>query len=437
MEATTGTAHASSAMRELAVPLAGAAVAAATIAYGLLTVAAGGDLGAPLAPFLSRWDPQVHALAIPAAVALAGAVVLSGRLLSARVGPVRFAATLLGAALVLRLGLAAARGGIDGWWAVYEVPRFESVHEYLPALPALDLGLRFFLDTFAEVGTSLPVHSIGHPPGLLVTMHLLGIDTAPALAALTIGVGALSVPLTYVLARQLIDERSARIATLLYLLAPSAVLYGATSADALYASLAVGAAALLVARRRSTRAVGSVTFAVASFFSYANLAVGAWAALVAARRESLRSAAIVAGACGVALIAFYGLLHLATGFDPLGALEATEAVYREGIASRRPYAFWLFGSPVAFLIALGLPIAWLALRALARGDAGAVALFAVLAIAAVLGFTKAETERIYLFLVPLACLAAATALPERYLTPALAALAVQALASELLLFTVW
>jgi hypothetical protein len=55
----------------------------------------------------------------------------------------------------------------------------------------------------------------------------------------------------------------------------------------------------------------------------------------------------------------------------------------------------------------------------------------------VLGFTKAETERIYLFLVPLACVAAATALPERYLTPVLAALAVQALASELLLFTVW
>jgi hypothetical protein len=92
---------------------------------------------------------------------------------------------------------------------------------------------------------------------------------------------------------------------------------------------------------------------------------------------------------------------------------------------------------VAFLVALGLPIAWFALRALARGDAGAVALFAVLAIAAVLGVTKAETERIYLFLVPLACLAAATALPERYLTPILAALAVQALASELLLFTIW
>jgi len=92
---------------------------------------------------------------------------------------------------------------------------------------------------------------------------------------------------------------------------------------------------------------------------------------------------------------------------------------------------------VAFLVVLGLPIAWYALRALPRGESVAIALFAVLAISALLGFTKAETERIYLFLVPLACIAAAPALPERFLTPTLAALAVQAFTAELLLATVW
>ena len=57
--------------------------------------------------------------------------------------------------------------------------------------------------------------------------------------------------------------------------------------------------------------------------------------------------------------------------------------------------------------------------------------------AAALGFTKAETERIWLFLVPLACIAAAAALPDRLLPAALAALAEQALAVELLFGTVW
>ena len=66
-----------------------------------------------------------------------------------------------------------------------------------------------------------------------------------------------------------------------------------------------------------------------------------------------------------------------------------------------------------------------------------MALFAVVAISALLGFSKAETERIYLFLVPLLCLAAATALPERRLPAVLGALAVQALAMEIGLLTVW
>ncbi|MGH2781995.1 MAG: hypothetical protein ACRDLA_11435, partial [Thermoleophilaceae bacterium] len=184
-------------------------------------------------------------------------------------------------------------------------------------------------------------------------------------------------------------------------------------------------------------AAGSAGLALASFFSYANLAIGAWAALLAWQRAGLRRAVGLAAACGLALLAFYATLHVATGYDPIGVLEATETVYREGIASRRPYEFWVFGSPTAFLVALGLPLAWLLLRSAGAGDPAARALLAVVVIAAVLGFTKAETERIYLFLVPLACAAAAVTLPERRLPLVLGALAAQALATELLLYTVW
>jgi hypothetical protein len=103
-----------------------------------------------------------------------------------------------------------------------------------------------------------------------------------------------------------------------------------------------------------------------------------------------------------------------------------------GIAARRPYAFWVFGSPVAFLLVLGLPIAWLALSS-AAPEARAIA--AVIAVAALAGFTKAETERIWLFLAPLVCLAAAP-LVRRHRTLA-AALAVQALVYGALMNTVW
>jgi methylthioxylose transferase len=58
-------------------------------------------------------------------------------------------------------------------------------------------------------------------------------------------------------------------------------------------------------------------------------------------------------------------------------------------------------------------------------------------VAAVLGYTKTETERIYQFRVPVACLAAAAVLPQRRMRLVLGALAVQTLATELLVYTVW
>jgi len=103
----------------------------------------------------------------------------------------------------------------------------------------------------------------------------------------------------------------------------------------------------------------------------------------------------------------------------------------------RPYAFWLFGSPVAFLLVLGLPIAWLAARGLGRGDRLAVAIWVVIAISAVLGLTKAETERIWLFYAPYVCLAAAPLVTRRGLRPLLALLALQALVVEALFGTPW
>jgi hypothetical protein len=440
MEAATGALRLAR-RRDLWLPTGVAALAAATVAFGWIARANGVRLGAGLAPLLADWRPVVRPIALPAVALLAGGALAAPRLRSARVRPWQFALAALGLGLALRLALGVARRGPDGLYAVYELGNHEAANEYLPALPAFEFGTRFFLDTFAEIGTSLPVHAIGHPPGLLVAMHWLGVDGAPGMAALTIGAGALSIPLAYLLGRALLDERRARVATLLYVFAPSAVLYGATSADALYATLALAAAVpLAFATGRPARgaaATGASAFAVASFFSYANLAIGAWAALLAWQRAGRWRAAVIAATCGLTLLAFYGALHLATGYDPIGVLGATETVYREGIAGRRPYEFWVFGSPTAFLVALGLPIAWFMLRSAGAGVPAARALLAVLAIAALLGFAKAETERIFLFLVPLACAAAAATLPERRLQLVLGALAAQALATELLLYTVW
>jgi hypothetical protein len=422
--------------RRPSVPVVGFVLMAATVAWGLGAEAAGRELGTATPPLLYRWEPQLAWTALVAAALALAAPAVAERLRGARVSPLRFAAGALVLGLALRVGLGIGRSGIGELWSAYVVPGREGASEYLPALPALGLGTRFFLDTFAQVGTSLTVNAVGHPPGLLVTLHALGVSGPKGMAALTTGIGALSVPLVYALGRELLDETTARTATLLYAFAPSAVLH-ATSADAAYATLAVAAMVALARSGLLARVAGPALLAVASFFSWANLGVGALMTVVALRRRGPRPALVLAASCGAALIAFYGLLYLATGFDPFGAVAAAESVYREGVAAHRPYAFWVLGAPAAFLIAAGLPVAWLALRALEAGQSMALALFAVLAVSAILGFTKAETERIYLFLVPPLCVAAASALPRGRVRPVLAALALQALATELLFYTVW
>ncbi|HET6549062.1 MAG TPA: hypothetical protein VFG79_11425, partial [Solirubrobacter sp.] len=413
------------------VPWAGAVVAVATIVVGLALDATGHPLGVPQPPFIGAYGPRADPWLLAAIPAFAAAVAVAPRLL--RAPPVLFGAALGLMTLVLRLLLAAARQGPEAWDRAFVVlPSGEGKNEYLPALAAFDYGPHFVVDRFAQLVPALPVHAAGHPPGLLLTMHYLHLDTAPRLAAFCIAAGALSAPLTYVLAKRILTEPQARIAGLLATLSPALLHFGATSADAVYLTLGLLAAIPLLGNHKL---LGAIVLAASSLFAWSLLAVGAYAAILVLARDGVRPAIGLATIVGATLIAFHAAFALATGFDPLGTLHATSRVYELGIASRRPYAYWLFGSPVAFLLVVGLPIAWLAAERLATKAPEAIAITAVLAISALAGFTKAETERIWLFFAPYVIIAAAPRVKRPQLIAA--ALAVQAVAYELVFDTLW
>jgi len=412
--------------------------ALATVLVGNLLDQSGTVLGSPDPPFISKWDPRAHPLLAVSVLLMAAAVPLAPRLLHLRLPPLGFAASVFVFTLVLRLALAFGRDGTDVLGRVFDLTRSgEARNEYLAGLPALRYGRGFLLDRFAELVPAFPVHVAGHPPGLLLTADVLGLTTAQGLGALCVLAGALSAPLTYGLARGLLDERGARAAALLMALAPSVLQHGVTSGDALFLTLGLLAAWPLVSPRREARVAGALALAFASFFAWSLLAVAAWAALVVLQRDGWRRALELAVLCGVAVLAFYAAVAGLTGFDPIGTLRATETVYRAGVADIRPYWFWLLGSPVAFLLALGLPIAWLAARALGESSQLARAIFGVLLVAAVMGFTKAETERIWLFFAPFVCLAAAPLLTDRRVMAVAALLTVQALATQGLFGSPW
>jgi hypothetical protein len=204
----------------------------------------------------------------------------------------------------------------------------------------------------------------------------------------------------------------------------------------MYVTFAMIAAACLVSKRAPVVVLGAIALAIASFFSYALLAIGAWVALVRWRRDGLATALRVALLCGAAVVAFYLALDLVSGFDVLAALRATDRRYHEGIAHVRPYLFYLFGSPAAFVAMLG-PVAWFAARSLGARENTAVALAVVVAVAAIGGYTKGETERIWIFLVPLACLAAARSLRAERVPLVLLLCTAQALLIEALFATKW
>ena len=413
------------------VPWVGMAAMAATVVIGLSLDWSGTQLGVPHPPFIGAYGPQANILELVTIPCFIAAVALVPWIL--RLKPALFGAALYVTTLILRVTLNTGRGGthqLDR--ALFVGPKGEGKNEYLPSLAAFDYGPRFVLDRFAELVPSLPVHSAGHPPGLLLVMHYLALDTSPRLTAFILFAGAASAPLTYALARRLFDEDVAKVAGALAAFAPAMLHFGATSADAVYLTLGLLAAIPLLSNRVW---LGALALAVVSLFAWSLLAVAAWAAILIWARDGFKAAFRAGVIIGAVLLAFHALFALATGFDPVGTLKATSHVYEIGIASRRPYAYWFFGSPTAFLLILGVPIAWLALTGLGQRKPEALAIFAVLAISCVLGFTKAETERIWLFLAPLVILCAAPLVRRPQLL--IGVLAVQAVVYELLFDTLW
>jgi len=368
------------------------APAGAPLALAGATVLAGHLIGARL----EASDPRVHIGAPP----LVGAFDLQ---LGARLAPAIALAILgivAGPVLARRLrwrGLLTVTYVAGGAWACalgwasgsLAAP-LRSRYELLTAVPAAqDRGfLRHFVSDLPAYAT----HVRGHPPGgvlLLAGLDRLGLGGAGWAAALCIAAGVAAAPLALVAVRALGDEPLARGAAPFAALAPAAV-WIATSMDALH--LGVGALAVALAALRRPFACGLV-FGAGLMLSYGLAPLGLLIVAVA-RRASLR----VAAGSAVVLAAFTLL-----GFWWLDGLQATHHLAVGGVLARRPYAAFLVINIAALALAVG-PAAAAGLRRSPHVLVGA-ALAAVL-VTDLLGVTRGETERVWLPFAPFLLLAA-------------------------------
>ena len=370
--------------------------------------------GTPLQPFLGTRGFVVEwAWAVPALLVLGLCVWQAVRIAAPGHGSSRaFVLWALGLALVSRLAVNTARLGPDGWIDMFAGGP-EAQNEYLPALPR-HAGRAGPVPRPLRRVAARPPRPHGGPTrrGSSPRWSPWASTMRRACRRWSSAWGVLTAPLTYWVGRELAGEGTARLATVLWIFAPSALLYGASAADALFATLGVLAAAVLVLRppahdggeraaaiggragrataralRRVALPVGAALLAVASFFAWSLLGMAAWAAFVVWGRDGPRRAIALGALCAAALVAFYAGLWALTGYDVIGTLRRVEEVYRFSVASVRPYAFWLFGSPAASSSAVGCPSCGSQRSRCSAAGAGAVAIAGVIVIASVLGFT--------------------------------------------------
>ncbi|WP_239151639.1 hypothetical protein [Virgisporangium aurantiacum] len=471
-------------------------VAAAGVAVGLVAAAAGVGAalhlsgrppGASAAPVYAHWLPHVGP-GTPLAVVVAVGVVRYGPGLAARLPWSRLlpAAVAAAGAWILSLAL------VDGWRRGV-AGRLTTRHEYLSEVDAVRPGfLRGFTDRILDFQPdSWATHVAGHPPGALLVfagLDRIGLGgggwaaTACVLAGASV---AASVPWTV---RILGDDAGARAAVPFAVLLPGAVWLG-VSADALFAGAAAAGVALLATglatgpvtgpaigaatgptarriagaatgpaigaatgpaigaatgpagRRIAATVAGGAVLAFCCYLSYGLvLMLPVVLALVVVTRRVRPLGWAVAG--GAAVVAAFTL----AGFWWLDGYHLTVRRYYQGLASARPYAYWVWANLALLVLSAG-PVAAAVLRravpAALRDRARQtpvvllpLAAFAAIAAADLSGLSKAEVERIWLpFAVWLP--AGAALLPAPTHRWWLAAQATTALVINHLLLTTW
>jgi len=412
----------------------------------------------PSPPLLAHWAPH---LGWGTPLAIAGALV--GRQLQRAVAVLSWRRLLL-AGWLLNLAwmcsLTLVDGLREGWTDVLQNP-----NEYLDDLPRIG-DPATFLSTFTHYiafgegvdGTAVwTTHVAGHPP--LATLAFWVLDRiglgggfwAGALCILVSSTVSVALPVTL---RELGVEPAARRIVPFVALFPGAV-WMAVSADGLFAGVAVSGLALVclgAGRGRLLASLaGGLLLGTAVFLSYGLVLFGVVClvpVVLSIRRRGVRHASIpwlvaIAGAVAVAAA------HAALGFNWLTGLTQLRIRYYQGIASQRPFSYFVYADIAAWLISCSPLLAVGLARAVGtltgrRGPwspdrtVAALALSGFLAalLADLSGLSKAETERIWLTFGVVACSGLAL-LRGRAASWALAAGAVSALLVNHLFDTGW
>ncbi len=395
------------------------ALIAVAVVVGHQLKARGLPIVLPGPPLLAFWKPHVG-WGTPLAI---GCVVLGLRLqVTSPTLPWRrllLVGWLLNLAWMCSLTL--VDGVRQGWVDVLTNP-----NEYLHDLPRITSPATF-LSTFTDFiafrddldpGQVWTTHVAGHPPlatlmfWLLDRVGLGGGFWAGALCILIASTASVALPVTL---RELGAAAAARRLVPFLSLFPGAV-WMAVSADGLFAGVAVSGLALVCVGagrgRLPASLAGGLLLGTTVFLSYGLVLVGLTVLVAIGLTLTHRGLRATLGPWVVAVLGALAVavIHLAFGFNWFTGLAELRVRYYQGIASQRPFSYFVYANVAAWFISCSPFLAvgiWRAAAVLARGRGApspAARVAALLALSGVLAavladlsaLSKAETERIWL-----------------------------------------
>ncbi|WP_091290224.1 hypothetical protein [Amycolatopsis xylanica] len=335
---------------------------------------------------------------------------------------------------------------VDGWTRGY-AERLTQPSEYLHEVPGIRDIPRMLTEFSSRIldfqPNSWTTHVSGHPPGatlVFVWLDRIGLGGGAWAATACVAVGCL-VAVAVPAALALLGRPDAARATAPFaVLTPGAIWIGA-SADGLFAGVTATGVMLLALAIYTRRGVyafgGGVLLGFGIYLSYGLVLMALVALAVVALGKQWRVLGwAVLGA------AFVVAVFTLAGFWWLDGYHLVVERYYQGIASERPYSYWVWADLAAVAIAAGPAVVAGTRRTVTRRPWGNPVLMIVLAalltiaFADLSGLSKAEVERIWLpFAVWL--LPAVSLLPGSHRRWWLAAQAVTALLVNHLVLTIW
>jgi hypothetical protein len=321
-----------------------------------------------------------------------------------------------------------------------------TTHQYLDGLPPIgtSLGdLHHYLRNFATQLPHYPTEVKGHGPFAILpfwALARLGLPQPSVAAALVIALGSSSVIAVAVTLRAIVDESAARRA-LPFLVMMPAVLWIATSGDAMFLGVSAWAVALL-ALATSREGRPSIPLALAAgllsgvtlYMTYGLLVFATLPVAVVLLRR--RIGLLVPVAVGAAVVA---LAFSLAGFSYIAGFEATHRAWAAGIGPVRSRTYFIVGDLADLCLSAG-PVLAIGLANLRTRRLVVMVCAVIISVLAsdVSGFVRGEAERIWLPFVPwLVAAAADIPLTKRGVTTVLASQGVVGIALELFTKSPW